>query len=145
MAIKKLCCHPCCSNFRVEGSKYCEKHKEKDEARDRERREEYLKTHPIKYNSEASPYARFYKTYRWHKESSEFIKSKGCYCEICGRSDLRLQVHHNYPNYYDYTDEFWDKSRWVVCCSSCHAKLTKGKDLEITTNHTTKFRFDFRK
>ena len=145
MAIKKLCAKAGCARFREEGSKYCSLHKDACEKADRERREQYLKEHPIKYNSEASPYARFYKTYRWHKESAEFIQSRGCCCEICGRSDLRLQVHHNWPNFYDYTDEFWDKSHWIVVCANCHAKLTRGKDLEIVANHTAKFRFDFRK
>ena len=143
--IRRLCCHPCCSRFREEGSKYCSLHRSSDEARDAARREEYLKTHPIKYNSEASPYARFYRTYRWHKESTEFIKSRGCYCEICGRSDLRLQVHHVYPKNYDYTNEFWDKSRWQVVCSQCHAKLTQGNNLDIVSEHINKFKFDFRK
>jgi len=142
--IKKLCCHPCCHNFRVEGSKYCEKHKEKDEARDNARKEEYFKTHPV--NRSGSIYQDYYQSYRWHKESKAFIDSHP-YCEICGRSreEVRLQVHHQWPAGYCYNNEadFFDKSHWVVCCSSCHARVTR--DLKNVAEYTTKFRFDIRK
>ena len=142
MPIKKLCCHVGCSRFREEGSKYCSLHREKDEARDAARREEYFKTHPIKRSG--SVYQEFYQTSRWHKESTAFIAAHP-YCEICGSSDSRLQVHHQWPVGYCYNNEedFFDKSHWIVICASCHARVTR--DLKTVADHTTKYRFDFRK
>lgn len=138
--IRHLCQHPCCSRFRVEGSKYCERHREKDEARDKAKEEERTQKRDytkLKEDPVSALKLKYYSSTRWHKESSEFIKRKGC-CEICGRSDLRLQVHHNYPNSNYFNDyDFWDKNNWLVVCASCHAKLTKEQSKK-------NYRFDFR-
>ena len=140
--IKKLCCHPCCTRIRVEGSKYCEKHKEIDEACDIEREKQRKKDNPREYNSDPKK-DKYYQSYRWHKESSEFIKSHPS-CEICGNSNQRLQVHHHWPKGYDYWNDydFWDKSHWITLCASCHQRITK--DLSVVGDHTLKYRFDFR-
>ena len=143
MSVHRLCKHNGCSRLRAEGSFYCEKHKEADEARDKELAEERAKKRFE--HCKPSIYADLYQTARWKKESKEFIDKTGRRCEICGRTDLRLQVHHNYPKYYDYTNEFFDQSHWLVLCASCHERLTHGKDLTIPADHINKIRFDFRK
>lgn len=143
MAIRRLCKVPGCCRLQEINSKYCIRHKETWEARDKELAEERAKKRFE--HCKPSIYADLYQTARWKKESKEFIDKMGRRCEICGRTDLRLQVHHNYPKYYDYTNEFFDQSRWMCVCAQCHERLTHGKDLTIPADHINKFRFDFRK
>lgn len=123
--IRRLCQHPCCSRFRVEGSKYCEKHRSSDEAKDKVREEERAKNRFA--NCKPSIYANLYQSARWKRESKAFIENSGRRCELCGRSDLRLQVHHNFSSGVDYTNEFFDHSHWLVLCASCHEKITHNR------------------
>lgn len=123
MPIKKLCCAPCCSRYREEGSKYCSKHRESYEAKDRQRQLDFLTR---KYSREhtTSRYSDLYKSSEW-KELRRKIIQEHPYCSICG-TRFNLQVHHNYPKGVDYSspDLFFNPSALEVLCTSCHSKET---------------------
>ena len=126
MPVIRLCLAPSCCYPRVEGSKYCEKHREQYEAKDKERYVEYLKN---KYSSNKSRLPEdklaYYNTYRWKKTRKDFL-AQNPYCVYCGQP--AEQIHHDYPEGTDYYTEelFYDESRFVPICAECHRKL-RGK------------------
>lgn len=124
MSVKRLCKVPCCSRFRVDGSNYCEKHKEKYEAIDKKKEEERAKNRFA--NRTPSIYSQFYQSARWHRESSEFLKENP-YCEMCGGK--ATHVHHEYPNNVKYDTEalYYDRTHWIPLCKSCHFRLHEMK------------------
>lgn len=121
MSIKRLCLAPNCSRFRVEGSKYCEKHREKYEALEEQRKKEWLSK---KYNRQhtQSKYTDLYATREW-KELRKRHLEKFPYCEKCG-TRYGLQVHHKYPEGVDYssTEMFFNEDALETLCTSCHSK-----------------------
>lgn len=141
--IRRLCSHPCCSRFRVEDSKYCSVHKEADETKDKAREEERAKKRFANYkvNSDHAPY---WQTSRWKKLSRELL-TEHPYCSICGRNDIRLNVHHHYPRGFNYFNDvdFYDRDHLIVVCTACHEQLTHSARLDATVNNI--FKFDLRK
>ena len=123
MPIRKLCCHPGCTSFRLSNSKYCEKHREKDEAKDNERYINYLHD---KYSSDESRLPSdkqsFYRTTKWKNMRREFLLNNP-YCIYCG--GLADQIHHDYPEKTDYFNDemFFDTDRWQPICADCHRKM----------------------
>ena len=147
MPIIKLCQAPCCCRPREHGSKYCVQHREKYEAKDRERdKKRFAENAKKRGNITVNPHMNYYTSTRWRQLSSSLMKAHP-YCEICGRSDLKLNVHHNYPKFYDYYNDhdFYDKNNLVVVCTKCHEQITHTNSLNNVVDHTTKYRFDFRK
>lgn len=140
MSIKRLCNHPCCSRFRVEGSKYCERHKEKDEAIDKQKEEERAKKRFQNYKANPD-HAAYWQSSKWKQISSRMLKEHP-YCSICGRNDIRLNVHHHYPRGYDYFNDvdFYDEDRLMVVCTACHEQLTHSNRLDNVANHVIRFR-----
>ena len=123
MAKRQLCLHVGCVNYRCQGSKYCEKHREADEAQDRKRYTDFLKG---KYSRQhtTSIYADLYRSSEWKELRKKTIEEHP-YCAVCG-TKYNLQVHHNYPPGVDYSspDMFFNSDALEVLCTSCHSKET---------------------
>jgi 5-methylcytosine-specific restriction endonuclease McrA len=121
--VKKLCCAPCCTRYRLDGHKYCEKHVEQYEEVDRQRHQEYL-SHFFNRQHTTSKYSDLYRTKEW-KELRKKHLEQFPYCEVCG-TKYGLQVHHNYPPGVDYSspDLFFNPSALQTLCVSCHNKET---------------------
>lgn len=122
MPIKKLCSHPSCLRIRLEGSLYCEKHQQ-DQIELNRKKQEYLNR---RRESQSNPdHVKYWQTSKWKQLSSRLLREHP-YCEICRRTDLRLNVHHNYPKHYNYfnDEDFYDESHLMVVCVKCHERLT---------------------
>ncbi len=63
--------------------------------------------------------------YKWQLASKAYLKANPlCVeCESKGKITLATEVHHSVPHRGDMA-LFWDKSRWVSICKSCHSRLT---------------------
>ena len=118
MPIKKLCCAPCCSRYREEGSKYCSKHRESYEEKERERYKAYLER---RYSHTQSRADSFYKTKEWRDLSKRMLERYPV-CQVCGEN-YSTDVHHRFP-VADYPDMALDEDNLLCLCKSCHARIT---------------------
>ena len=143
MALVRLCAKAGCCRTREAGSKYCSLHKEVEEAKDKKREEERAKNR-FKYYKPNPDHAVYWQSTRWKQLSSRLLREHPC-CSICGRDDIRLNVHHHYPKGYDYFNDvdFYDEDHLIVVCTACHEQLTHSDRLDTVVNHI--FKFDFRK
>lgn len=118
--IRKLCTHPGCNRFRLEGHSVCEKHLGDEESKEQRKREYFER----KYHHTQSKYTDLYATREW-KELRKKVIEQHPYCAECG-SKFGLQVHHNYASGVDYSspDMFFNPDALEVLCTSCHSKET---------------------
>ena len=124
MPIKRLCCHAGCHRFRLPDSKYCEVHREADEAERERQKQEYLQK---KYQHRPSRYSELYNTMEWRLMRAEYLKDHP-FCECCGTTE-NLQVHHKYPEGVDYSspEMFFNVNALETLCRRCHAKETSRR------------------
>lgn len=131
MAKRQLCLHVGCVNYRCQGSKYCEKHREADEAQDRKRHQEYLnRRFNFQNKTITSDRAKFYQSTEYKRKRKLFLEQNRCaYC-----TEPATEVHHDYEVGYDYynTTDFLDVSHWVPLCSYHHRQISneRKKDLK---------------
>lgn len=120
--IKRLCCAPGCSHFRLEGSDFCGKHSYLQEERDR-RREEHSRQF---FRSRQRIDGSLYNTSRWRTERRRFLTLHQ-YCQNCG--DEATEIHHDYQTKDYLTDEelFFNEDRWIPLCHRCHTKISNQK------------------
>lgn len=113
MALKALCRYCGCSNYRLEGHNFCEKHLWYEEKKQKEREEkERARRDFSKYQRSSD----LYNTSRWKTVSRNFLKANP-YCEICGSpSEV---VDHIIPHRGD-EDLFWDRNNLQALCKNCH-------------------------
>lgn len=64
------------------------------------------------------PYEDFLKTKYWDRVRKMKIKQSGCKCQMCGKKDIELHVHHN--SYEHHGDEANHLEDLVVLCKNCH-------------------------
>ena len=126
MPVRKLCLAPSCSRFRVEGSKYCERHREKYEAAEEQRKREYFER---KYHHTQSRAGSFYQSAEWKSLSRRLLNERK-YCEFCG--EYATDVHHIRP-VADYPELALDENNLVVLCKACHARETERERKERKT------------
>ena len=119
--IRRLCCAPSCSRYRLDGSDFCERHQNLQQERDK-RREEH--TRKFFESFRKSKYSDLFRTKRWRDLRTEHLRQHPV-CEVCG-SSKNLQIHHNYPRGFDYSSEelFFNPDVLETLCTSCHAKET---------------------
>lgn len=123
MSVKKLCCAPCCTRYRLDGHKYCEKHVEQYEAKDRQRQLDFLSR---KYQHTQSRAGSLYQSAEWRKLSKRLLQERK-YCEFCG--EYATDVHHIRPAA-DYPELALDESNLIVLCKACHARETERERKE---------------
>lgn len=71
----------------------------------------------------ATKYSDFLQTPYW-KAISAYVKSRNEYkCEICGKGDTALHIHH--PNYkiHGYELQYYNRKQLKCLCSDCHRKF----------------------
>lgn len=101
---KTICSYPNCPNCVESGSKYCTEHK---------------KANPSNRDT-TSKFEWLYKLPRWRKDRKEFLlKPENFFCIECGKPS---QLPHHSQGFNDY-ESFFDKSKWVPMCMSCHSRL----------------------
>ena len=74
------------------------------------------------------------KDYRWIKKSKEIMKRDDYTCQLCGKTRVKLNVHHikylKGIDYWDYPDELL-----MTVCEVCHSKI-HGKFVKyVQTNY----------
>lgn len=118
MALKALCRFCGCTNYRLDGHNFCEKHLWWEEKKEAEREQKR------KAQRDWSKYTRSsdnYSTSRWRNLSRSFLSSHP-YCEICGSpSEV---VDHIVPHRGD-DDLFWDRDNLQALCKLCHNNKTQ--------------------
>lgn len=114
MPVRKMCNHPCCTRYAVEGTRYCVEH-QSDGARDREWYKN-AKTFKEQYNSNA-----------WRKLRREKLTTNP-YCEVCG--EAATEVHHIVAPRGN-EELLLDKDNLMSLCRSCHEKITKREHKEL--------------
>lgn len=66
----------------------------------------------------ALPYRKYLLTKHWRALRRHLIGRRGVCCELCGASDVRLEVHHKT---YEHLGEEWEHlGDLIVLCSNCH-------------------------
>lgn len=119
MSVRRLCCCPGCVRFREEGSKYCSVHREEYEAKEEQRKREWLAR---KYQHTQSRANDFYRSPEWRKLSRRLLNERK-YCEICGET-YATDVHHIFP-VADFPELALNEDNLKCLCKSCHAKITE--------------------
>jgi 5-methylcytosine-specific restriction endonuclease McrA len=74
------------------------------------------------------PYEDFLKTKYWDRVRKMKIKQSGCKCQVCGKKDTELHVHHN--SYEHHGDEANHLEDLVVLCKNCHNLFHKTSHLK---------------
>lgn len=123
MAVRKLCSFPCCSNYRVDGSSYCEKH---DYLRieNLKKREEYLSNRKVDYSKYVKNNEHLYNTSRWRTERKRFLKLYP-FCAVC--CEPADSVDHIIPPRGN-EELFWDKNNWQPLCMYHHNIKTREEN-----------------
>ena len=128
MSIKKLCCAPCCTRYRLDGHKYCEKHVEQYEAKDRQRHQEYLdRRFNFQNKTITSDRAKFYQSAKYKRLRAEFLQEHPI-CAMC-RENKATEIHHMGEEYWN-EEDFYDTSMWTQLCHQCHSKVSIDRKQE---------------
>lgn len=120
--IRRLCCAPSCSRYRLDGSDFCERHQNLQQERDK-RREEHTRKF---FENRPRTTSKFYHSSRWNKERQNFLRENP-YCQICGARTT--EIHHDWTtkDYLDDEEMFFDTEHWVPLCHSCHTRISNQK------------------
>lgn len=122
MAKRQLCLHVGCVNYRCQGSKYCEKHREADEAKDRQRHQEYLnRRFNFQNKTITSDRAKFYQSAKYKRLRTQFLQENPI-CALC-RVNKATEIHHIGENYWN-EEDFYDTSMWRGLCHQCHCQVS---------------------
>lgn len=125
---QSLCCHVGCVKFRVPGSRYCEKHREADEAQDRKRHQEYLdRRFNFQNKTITSDRAKFYQSAKYKRLRTQFLQENPI-CALC-RVNKATEIHHMGENYWN-EEEFYDTSMWRGLCHQCHCQVSTERKQE---------------
>jgi 5-methylcytosine-specific restriction enzyme A len=115
--IKRLCCYAGCSNFRLDGSLYCDKHQQYGRQKEAER---MARLGSLKRANEG-----MYDTTAWRTLRREVINEHPycCMCGTAGSKDNPLTVDHmQAPRGNE--ELFFDKNNLQILCRCCHNKKT---------------------
>ena len=125
MPLLHLCAYSGCQHSIPYEEKYCEDHREKGEARDKNARRERQKAVDARRGSAAS---RGY-GYRWRIVAKRFLQ-KHPYCVECyrqGRIRPATDVDHIVPHRGD-AKLMWNPNNWQPLCHECHSRKTASED-----------------
>ena len=129
MSIKRLCTHPGCNRFRLDGHTVCEKHLSDEEARE-QRKKEYLAKKYDWSNRQRTlnPERRKFYGARWRKARKLFLENHP-YCSCEGCNQMAMEIHHDWPVGYDYWNEhdFYDSTHWVGLCRYHHQQISNER------------------
>ena len=64
-------------------------------------------------------YKDYLKTYDWNKTRKETLKYSGYKCQLCGKNNIKLNIHHN--TYENLGKE--EKEDLIALCCECHKKF----------------------
>lgn len=73
--------------------------------------------------SRREAYEEYMHSQAWRNKRKGAIRRAGGKCQLCGRKDLQLHVHHN--SYENFTHE--KDSDLVVLCQECHNRYHADK------------------
>lgn len=119
--IRRLCCWPCCSNFRLPDSKYCEKHREAGEAREEAWKRSRNEKRKDSFEKAKRANSTMYHTAQWRHLRAEAIADHP-FCSRCGNKD-NLQAHHRIPPRGD-ASLFYNRNNIEIICADCHRRIT---------------------
>ena len=124
MSIARLCKHPNCPRFRLDGSDFCSVHQADQVELDRKMEERKRKYYETRKRVDTT----FYNTTRWKQLRAKIISAHP-YCSICGSKD-NLQCHHTYSPEVPYLQSeqlFFNEDAIQVICRSCHTRISNRK------------------
>ena len=130
MAILRLCCAPCCSRPREEGSRYCSKHRESYEEKERERYKAYLERRFDFKNKTITPdRQKLYQSAEYKRKRKIFIEQNQC--ALC--NSPAEELHHEWPVGYDYYNptDFMNEEHWIPLCSYHHRQVSNSRKKEL--------------
>ena len=129
MPIKKLCCAPCCSRYREEGSKYCSNHREQYESADRQRYVDYLNRRYSFTNKTIDDERAYLYRKAEYKRRRKLFLEQNPFCQYPGCNMPSTDLHHDWPVGYDYWNEqdFNDESHWVALCGEHHRQISNER------------------
>lgn len=81
-----------------------------------------------------------YRSPRWKLARRAFLKAHP-YCAHCGKA--ANTVDHAAGHSGDWLSRFWDASRWVAMCHSCHSRKTLLVDARLDGSNTRRYRSGF--
>lgn len=123
--IRKLCCAPCCTRYREEGSRWCSIHRSKYEEQERIRHEEYLSNRFNYQNKTITPERqKFYQSAKYKRLRSQFLRENPI-CVLCGVNEA-TEIHHIGEDYWN-EEQFFDTDMWRGLCHSCHTKVSNER------------------
>ena len=72
----------------------------------------------------SAEYDEYIHSKKWAERKRRLFKKRGRQCEICGRDDRPLQVHHKN---YDRLGHELDDDLLIVCEDECHPKADRER------------------
>lgn len=135
MALMKLCAYAGCRKPVPVGTKYCDEHKARGEARDKEYAERREKRRAERKGTAS---ARGY-GYRWQQMAAAFRKAHPL-CAAClaeGRYTPAACVDHIIPHCGD-PALLYDTNNLQSLCWSCHSRKTASEDGGFGNSKSTK-------
>ena len=125
MALMKICAYPGCQSSIPYGDKFCEVHREKGEARDKNAQRDRQRAVDARRGSAAS---RGY-SYKWRIVAKRFLQ-KHPYCIECyrqGRIRPATDVDHIKPHKGNHF-LMWNEENLQPLCHECHSRKTARED-----------------